>query len=299
MQAPPVRNHRIEQVQVICYTNLMGALATFGQELYPQESIRAIECFSDLPVPTIRDARSRGTDDQLLSKIAELLPHPSESTRLRVASKLIQRFFKGSPAYPRLVKALKCDAERRQLLYWRAARTDAVIAAIAEEVFYPYFVLNALPKGYNESSFRMANTATLFSVDKVISRDFAVRYAREAWGFDSERTVTLALRIMKQADILDSISVKLGRRHVLGYFPQPHSLRPEVFAYCMYEEFLGDPPSPDRIQNGDCSKLFFLNRLQVDSLLKTLDKRKLIEFEGMHVRFAHSDLDSLVMQLTK
>ena len=284
----------------------MGALATFGQELYLQESIRAIESFSDLPVPTIRDARSRGTDDNLLAAVATILPHPSENTRLRVASKLIQRYFKGSPAYLTLIKSLKCDAERRELLYWRAARTDGVIAAIAREVFYPYFVLNALPKGYDESSFRMANTATLFSVDRIISRDFAVRYAREAWGFDSERTITLALRIMKQAEILDSISVKLGRRHVLGYFPQPHSLKPEVFAYCLYEEFspslgqeLNSCPSPDRIQNGDCSKLFLLNRLQVDSLLKTLNKRKWVEFEGMHVKLVFPDLDALVLQLTK
>ena len=266
----------------------MGALATFGQELYFQESIRAIECFSDLPA-----------DDHLPAKIAELLPHPSENTRLRVASKLVQRFFKGSPAFLRLVKSLKNDTARRELLYWRTARTDEVIAAIAREIFYPYFVLNIIPKRYDEAAFRMANTATLFSVDRIISRDFAIRYAREAWNFRSERTVTLALRIMKQAEILDSISVKLGRRHVLGYFPQPLSLKPEVFAYCMYEEFLGDHPTADRIQNGDCSKLFFLNRLQVDSLFKALAKKKLIEFEGMHIRFAYSDLDSLVTQMTK
>jgi len=284
----------------------MGGLAAFGQELYFQESIRAIECFSVLPVPTIRDARSRGTDGHLPEKIAELLPHPSQNTRLRVASKIIQRFFKGSPAFLRLVNAIKCDATRRELLYWRTARTDTVIAAIAREIFYPYFVLNVLPKGHDESSFRMANTATLFSAARVISRDFAVRYAKEAWSFDSGRTVTLALRIMKQAEILDSISVKLGRRHVLGYFPQPHSLKAEVFAYCLHEEFLGQEcnscpnvESADRVHNGDCSKLFFLNRLQVDSLLKTLQKRKLIEFQGMHVRFAYSDLDALVTQLTK
>lgn len=271
----------------------MAELATFGQELYFQESIRAIECFSDAPA-----------DDHLPPKIAEILPHPSENTRLRVASKLIQRYFKAGPSYLKLVKATKNDAARHELLYWRTARTDAVIGAIAREIFYPYFVLNALPKGYDESEFRMANTATLFSADRIISRDFAIRYARETWDFDSERTVTLALRIMKQAEVLDSISVKLGGRHVLGYFPQPVCPKPEIFAYCMYEEFspllgreLNSRPTPDRVQNGDCSKLFFLNRLQVDSLLKTLQKRKLIEFEGMHIRFAFSDLDALVKEL--
>jgi len=263
----------------------MAKLAIFGQELYYEESIRAIETLADVNA------------NDLLEKVAELLPHPSQNTRLRVASKLIQRYFKDGPAFPRLIKSLKSDAARRELLYWRAARTDEVIAMIAREVFYPYFILNAIPKGYDEASFRMANTATLFSVDRIISRDFAVRYAREVWGFDSARTVTLALRIMKQAEVLDSISVKLGRRHVLGYFPQPLSLRPEVFAYCLYEEFLSDHPAPDQVQNGDCSRLFFLNRLQVDSLLKTLAKKKWIEFEGMHIELAFPDLDALVRQL--
>jgi len=279
-----------------------AGFATFGQEFYFDESIRAIESFSDMP-----------EHDGLSAQIAGLLPHPSEATRLRVAAKIIQRFFKAadgkSRAVPflRLVNGLKSESARRDLLYWRTARTDTIIAAMAREVFYPYFVLNALPEGYDEAAFRMANTATLFSVDRVISRDFAVEYARRAWKFDNARTVTLALRIMRQAEILGAISVKLGRRHVLGYYPQPHSLRPEVFAYCMYEEFLGGGSaslvSLDRIQNGDGAKLFFLSQLQVDSLLKSLGKRKLIEHVslpgGRHIRFAAQDLETLTRSLVE
>lgn len=280
----------------------MAGFATFGQELYFDESIRAIESCSDM-----------SEQDRLPARIAELLPHPSEKTRLRVASKIIQRFFKAADGkslaepFPKLVKGLKSESARRELLYWRTARTDTIIAAIAREVFYPYFVLNALPKGYDEASFRMANTATLFPIDQIISRDFAVDYAKRIWNFHSARTITLALRIMKQAEILDAISVKLGRRHVLGYYPQAHSVRSEVFAYCMYEEFLDGESAPlvslDRVQNGDCVKLFFLNRLQVGSLLRILERRKLIEFTalpgGRHIRFASPDLDTLVSILIK
>lgn len=276
----------------------MSRFATFGQELYFDESIRAIESFPEIP-----------EHDHLAEKITEFLPHPSQSTKLRVATKIIQRFFKSpdgkshATAFIKLVNSLKSESARRDLLYWRAARTDTVIAALAREVFYPYFVLNAVPEGYDESAFQLANTATLFAIDKVISRDFAVEYARRIWDFDSARTITLALRIMKQAEILDTIIVKLGRRHVHGYYPQPHSARAAVFAYCMYEEFSADgsPPSIDRVLNGDCAKLFFLSPLQVESLLKTLEKKKLIQYlsmtGGRYIHFTPPDLDTLVNSL--
>ena len=271
----------------------MPELATFGQELYYEESVRAIEQFSD-------EAEAR----HVTAKIAELLPHPSRATRLRVASKIHQRFFKPpSTAFLKLVRNTKDETARHDLLYWRAARTDAAIAALAVEVFYPYFVLGEFPRGYDEDTFPIANTATLFAMDRVISRDFAVRFARDMWGFDSARTITLALRIMKQAGVLDSVSVKLGRRHVLGYYPQPHTLAVNVFAYCLYEEFLDSTPtaSLDRIHNGDCVKLFFINRLQADSLLGKMEKQKLIELatlpSGKHVRFAFRDLSALVERL--
>lgn len=278
----------------------MAEFATFGQELYFEESIRAIESFSDDIEP-----------DHLSAKIASTLQQPSDATRLRIASKIVQRCFKSpdgksrSQAFLKLVRSSKSESSRRDLIYWRAARTDGIIAALAAEVFYPYFVLNVLPKGYDEEAFRMANTATLFADDKVISSDFAVRYAKKNWGFDSARTVTLALRIMKQAWILESVSVTLGRKHVLGYYTQPHLLQPEVFAYCLYEEFLDHSPtvSLDRIQNGDCVKLFFVNRLHADSMLRKLAGKKLVEFKalpgGKHIRFMCPNLDALVDKLTQ
>ena len=271
-------------------------LAVFGQELYFEESVRAIESFPDVP-----------EHDRLSAKIADLLTHPSETTRLRVATKIVQRFFKSASGrshpvpFLKLVNAVGIESSRRDLLYWRTARTDTVIAAIARDILYPYFVLNTIPDGYDEASFRMANTSALFSIDRIISRDFAVHYAKNIWAFDSARTVTLALRIMKQAQILDAISVKLGRRHVLGYYPEPRSLQPEVFAYCMYEEFLDRESAPlvslNRVQNGDCAKLFLRSPLQVESLLRQLQKRKLVEYVGLpgvrHIRFTSPDLGAL------
>ena len=263
--------------------------AVFGQELYLEESIKAIEAFRDEPL-----------DRHLSAKIAELLPHKSQSTRLRVATKIVQRFFK-TAAFLKFINTVKSESSKHDLLYWRAARTDNIISEIAREIIYPYFVLDSIPEGYDESSFHLANTATLFVVDRVISSDFAEAYAKKIFHFDSPRTVALSLRIMKQAGILDAVTVKLGRRHVSGYYTQPHSLQPEVFAYCVYEEFGGDAISLDRLENGDCVKLFFLNRLQVESLLKSLERKKLIEYitlpGGKSIRFTSSSLDDLVSAL--
>jgi hypothetical protein len=276
-----------------------ASFAVFGQELYHEESLQAIKSLQNVE-----------DDRRLALRIADLLPHSSQGTRLRVASKIAQRFFKPSGELPstaflKFVNGIENDQARRDLLYWRAARTDSIIAAIASEVFYPYFILNSIPSGYDESAFHMANTATLFEIDRVITTDFASDYAKKAWGFNSSRTVTLALRIMKQAQILDCVSVKLGRRHVLGYYPQQHSLRPEVFAYCMCEEFLEAKSdfslSLDRLHNGECVKLFFLNRLQVDSLLRSLERKRLIKPValpgGRHIRFSSGKPDSFVDDL--
>lgn len=275
-------------------------LAVFGQELYYDESIRAIKSFSKLH-----------DREQLHAKIAETLHQSSSATRNRVAAKIIQRFFKDCsgnfPAMPflKLVAQAKREDLRRALLYWRTACTDAVVGAIASEVFYPYFVLGRIPAGYDEPTFRMANTATLFPIDSVISRDFIVEYARRIWGFDSARTVTLALRIMRQAEMLDATSVVLGRRRVLGYYPRPHSLDLRAFAYCIYEEFLGGEPmlSIDRVYNSACVKTFLLSRLQVDSLVRSAERKDLVEPVslpgGRRIRLALPSLEALVDALIR
>ncbi len=271
----------------------MSELATFGQELYFEESMKAIETLS-------------GAQDgeRLSAAIAELLPHPSNATRLRVASKISQRFFRPPDAFLAMVRTARDEASKRDLLYWRTARTDGIIASLAAQVFYPYFVLCELPQGYDDSTFRLANTSTLFSVDRIISRDFAITYAREMWGFDSVRTVILALRIMRQAGLLESVLLEVMGRHVLGYYPKPHPMSVEVFAYCLYEEFFDESPTValDRIYNADCVKCFLLLPYQVDSILKELQERGLVTTVaypgGRHIRLNAEDMEQLVILLS-
>ena len=266
----------------------------FSQELYYDESIRAIESFADAPHRR-----------ELHARIAEQLPYPSAAMRNRVATKIIQRFFLNpdgsypATAFLRLVAGVKRDDLRRDLLYWRAARTDAVIEALAGELFYPHFVLGQIPQGYSEAEFHAANTATLFSVDGVITRDFAIEYARKVWEFDSPRTIALALRIMRQAEVVDATSVVLGRRRVHGYYPLPHTPRVEAFAYCIYEEFLAEGPivAIDQLRNSAFAKVFLLSGLQVDSLVKSAERKKLLAADARHLRLTHGSLGELVEAL--
>ncbi|MCL6520238.1 MAG: hypothetical protein K6T99_10430 [Armatimonadetes bacterium] len=180
-----------------------------------------------------------------------------------------------------------------------------MISAIASEIFYPFFVLQSLPANYDEHTFRMDNMASLFPIDSIITRDLIIKYAKKIWGFESEKTITLALRILKQAEILDSVSVAIGSRHTLSYFPRPRIPHLETFIYCLYEEPLYSGASAvqslDRIQNGDFAKLFLLNRLQIDSLLKTAEKEGFICFISMpgsrHVKLLFPSLEDLVDKL--
>lgn len=271
-----------------------AGFTVFSQELYYDESIQAIVSYAD--APRRRELHARIVDD---------LPHTSTATRKRIATKIIQRYFvspDGSfPSTPflKLVSGTERKDIRLDLLYWRAARTDAVIEAVAGELFYPYFVLGTVPQGYTESEFHMANTATLFSVDSVITRDFAVEYARKVWSFDSPRSITLALRIMRQAEILDAVSVTMGRRRVHGYYPLPHTPRVEVFGYCLYEEFLEESPliSTDRLRNSAFAKIFLLSGLQMDSLAKMAERKRLLAAEGRYWRLTKKSLAEVVETL--
>lgn len=276
--------------------------ATFGQELYQTDSIRAIEQFHGLK-----------EHDQLMQSIADILPHPSAKTRKRVALKLIQRHFAPSESAPNplpylhLVRSLPDTRDRTDLIYWRTARTDRLISAIASEIFYPYFVSNSIPDGYTEQQFDLVNTNVLFSIDRIITTDFVTAYAERIWGFACRKCIGLALRIMRQSGMIDAIHIRKSRKNVLGYYSIPHSISARVFAFCLYEEFtagaLTGKPSLDQVQGADCVKLFFLSRLQLDAALRALETKRVIrlvnQYGGRYVQLLLPDTDALVRLLVE
>lgn len=274
--------------------------STFGQELYQADSIIAIERFHYIK-----------NNDELLEAIIGILPHRSIKTRTRVAEKFIQRFFNfndlSDASFLKMVRSSESIQDKIDLIYWRTARTDKIIAAIANEIFYSYFINNSIPGGYSQQQFDMKNTYTLFSLDKVITADFVVEYALSNWNFSSKKSILLALRIMRQANMINSLPIITGFKKNLGYYTIQHYINPKIFAFCLYEEFSANPHrkiiSMDQIQESDSVKVFFISRLQLESIIKSLQKDRIIKLTNLHavryIEFTHEDASSLTSHLIK
>src|SRR5687768_7564079 len=123
-------------------------MKSFGQEFYPYESIRALKL--------AEKARVSGRHT-LIEAIAEQLPQASEKTRTRVAAKIVQRYISGPrrvltpPPYQqpfvRLIARNRHVPTQIELLYYRLAKTDTIVASLARELFYPACVIGRPPDG--------------------------------------------------------------------------------------------------------------------------------------------------------
>ncbi|HUT73287.1 MAG TPA: hypothetical protein VM221_00445 [Armatimonadota bacterium] len=269
------------------------SFAAFGQELYPEDAARAL-CL----------ALEMETRAELHARIAAGLPQASAKTRGRIADKLIQRLIaveRGkvivSP-FVRLAAGLRDPQARTELIYYRTARTDTIIAAIAAEIFYPHFVHGRPPRGFSPVHFRAANTGALFDYDRVITRPFISTYARRAWDFHSEPTLTRALRVLREAGLIEVLPGAPGARRP-SFTVAPHTLRLPTFAFCLYEEFAARR-SPalalDQIQNADFARTFILRPVEVTALTEEARRRKLVARSGGAApRYAPAmDRDALV-----
>ena len=252
--------------------------AAFGQELYPEDAAQAL-----------RLALGVGTRAELRQQIVAALPQPSEKTRDRIADKLIQRLIPiehGSVVVSPFVRLAACtrdDQARTELIYYRTAQTDTIIAAIAAEMFYPYFILGRPPKGFNASQFRFANTGALFDYDNVITASFVSAYARKVWGFHSEATAIRALRVLREAGLIEALPSTPGRMRRHAFALRPHTMQPATFAFCLYEEF-ASRRSPalavDQIQNADFARMFIVRPVDVTALLEEARRSKLVVRRG-------------------
>jgi hypothetical protein len=275
------------------------ALAAFGQELYPDEAAQAL-----------RLALQAQTRAELREQLIGALPQPSEKTRGRIADKLIQRLIpirKGhvvvSP-FVRLGANIADTQARTELIYYRTAQTDAVVAALAAEVFYPYFVQGRPPKGFTAAQFRFINTGALFDFDNVITRSFIAAYARDAWGFRSNPTLIRALRVMREAGVIEAVPTVPGGARQPAFAIAPHTMRLPTFSFCVYEEFAARR-SPalalDQIQNARFAKLFVVRPVDVAALAEQARRRKLLTRSGGAApRYALvADLEGLVDMLLR
>jgi hypothetical protein len=250
------------------------AFAAFGQELYLEEAAQAL-----------RLALVTSTRAELRAQIVAALPQRSEKTRGRIADKLIQRLVPVendaivvSP-FVRLAAGIRDTRARNELIYYRTAQTDAIIGAIAAEIFYPYFIQQRPPKGFSASQFRFENTGALFDYDNVITRSFVSAYARTAWSFHSEATLTRALRILREAALIEALPSPPGAERQPAFSLAPHTMRPPTFAFCFYEE-LASRRSPalalDQLQNARFARIFLVRPIDITAMAEEARRHKLV-----------------------
>jgi hypothetical protein len=242
--------------------------ATFGQELYARETVRAAELIANA-------SRDLFGETNYAAAVADALPHSSASTRARLATKLVQRLsaasdFADCPRdFARLLTGLGDSQVRRELVFYSVARADRIVAAIAREVLYPYFIEERLPRGVSDTEFALHNTWRLLMVEPLVTIPFIAWYAERYWDFVSARTVVLALRIFRQAGILNVSPLSGEERRTHACTLAPHGLSLAAFVWCLYDEFadVPMPPSFDRVERADFAQIFVAPPSVINALL--------------------------------
>lgn len=271
--------------------------ARFGQELYARETIAAAAVVARL---------EDGDAGPLTDRIAAVLPQTSAATRRRLATKLLQRMAAGTalcePApgvgsmgpdvaavpenaaslkvvcFARLLSSLQDTQARRDLVYYATARVDDLVGAIAREILYPYFVEDRIPAPYGEDEFIMANAGLLLAPEPILTTGFVADYARRVWGFESERTVGLALRILRQAGILLSAPLLGARGRVAAYTLAPHGISLAALLWGLYDEFGHESLAPawDQVAHARFARIFVVSPSVVNSRLWEAEKVGLV-----------------------
>lgn len=284
--------------------------ARFGQELYPRETIaaaRLIAAQDDDPRPlTSRIAETLAhpspqtrvrVANKLVQRLAAGVPSPPDysgakqdggkqngAERNGLGSAAPAAEAKRKPrAEPQdagvtTFSCLLCNhadtQAQRDLVYYAAARADGLIAAIASDILYPYFIEDRIPIPYSEDEFIMANAGLLLAPEPIVTAGFVADYARRAWNFDSPRTVGLALRILRQAGILISAPLLGARGRVAAYTLAPHGMSLSALLWAFYGEFgqASLAPAFDQVERSHFARLFVVSPSVVRSLLWEAEK---------------------------
>jgi hypothetical protein len=268
---------------------------SFGQEFYPYEAVKAIRLSQ-----RVHDRKA------LRDRIAESLSHTSSQTRRRVANKLIQRYvpcIKGavqSSPFIALMNHVHDYPTQIELLFYELTKTDRIVGAVARHVFYPYFIEDRIPGGFEEKEFRALNASQLFVHQKVITRDFVETFAQRVWNFRNVPTLRRALRILSQAGIIRSEKLLELRYHPVAYGMNPHDVGLTTFVYCLYDEFLNvlgkSTPTATEVQRASFARTFVLTSEQINHLLQTARRYRFISCPSLPT--LHSDGDAVVRLLS-
>jgi hypothetical protein len=286
-------------------------MQAFGQEFYPYESIRALKL-----------AERAGLNDrhELRDRIATLLPHDSEQTRRRIASKFIQRYLTGDrklidppaaeQAFVRLVARHRHLPAQIELLYYQLSQVDTVVGAIARELFHPVFIAGQPPAGIGADAFAAQNGGQLLALEPLLTRPFIVHYAKTQWGFGNRATIDRALRVLQGAGLVDRERMTELRRHPDAYSLSEHDVSLVTFTYAFYNEYLpqataqvstaaGTPAASmtvprAAVANSDFARTLLLAPVQVEERLEAARRHQLLAQNDGQIRLFYANLNFLV-----
>lgn len=306
---------------------------SFGQEFYPYEALRAIKLAE----------KTRASDRLALTQeIAATLPQPSIRTRQRIAAKFIQRYINeraeppsdlapptngdlfGGPdtitrAHAPQLRAAHCQPFVRlvarhkhlptqiELLYLRLTRVDAVVGALARELFYPVCVQNRPPAEMTSAEFAASNGGQLLMLTPQLTRQFILHYAQTLWHFHDRASLDRALRVLLGAGLIARERMNELRGRPTSFRVADHNVSPVTFVFALYEEFLPHlqqqaSDSQDThffISRGvlpiaDFARTLLLTPAQVEDHLETARRHQLLAQNGDQIRLTFGSLDTLV-----
>lgn len=281
---------------------------SFGQEFYPHESIRALRLAD----------KARLTDRRaLVELIAGQLPQSKESTRRRVAGKLVQRYFTGNlrhitpaPQYQpfvRLVARGRHAPAQIELLYLRLAQSDSLVGALAREVFYPICIAGRPPNGIDSATLAARNGAQLFGLSGALSPDLALQvtrtflqdYAREQWFFTNAPTLDRALRVLQSAGLIARERMSGLRGHPPAYRLSQHDVSLTTFVWALYDEFLphaqsgGITLAPGVLAVSDFARTLLLSPAQITAHCEAARRHQFLAVQNDTWRLTFGNLDAL------
>ena len=279
-------------------------MKSFGQEFYPYESLRAIK-FADKT--RICDRRA------LIEHIASDLSQPSEMTRLRIAAKFVQRYFEHTKTDivppPQLQPFIRLTSRSRradaqiELLFLRLSQVDAIVGALARELFYPVCVLAQAPEDISESSFAARNGAQLLSTTPLLTRTFILEYARDKWTFTNRSTIDRALRVLQGAGLIARERQSELRGHPTAFRLSAHDVSLATFVWAFYDEWLPQAHgpnfsvSPDDVTVSNFARTLLLSPAQVEAHCQSARRHQLIAARGNQLRLVFGNRDALVDSL--
>jgi hypothetical protein len=250
-----------------------SACPPISQELNYRASVRV----ADLLCGGVNDREA------LLAEALPLVEAHRADSRRRAAASVLTRLGLGRFRHPRatglhrLLLGLR-EPAGCQLLTYVVALREPLLAAVATEVLYPYFVNRETPARLSREEFSAANANGLFEVAGAITPAAVAEYVRRRRRVADPSASRRVLRILRKGGLLGAAWMTRSVGRCLGYFPTIGLPDLACFAYALHAVHGdGDHVRLDRVRAGLFVRLFMLRPIAVDFLLERAAETGLID----------------------